>query len=71
MSSRRFVLQRNEDFSGVSGVGDVADGIEFPDGTVAMRWRGSRPATSFYESADALISIHGHEGRTTIRWVDE
>src|SRR3546814_16869061 len=31
-ASRRFVLRRHHDMSGVSGTGDVADGVEFPDG---------------------------------------
>lgn len=35
---RTFVLRRNEDISGVSGVGIVAEGIEFSDGVVALRW---------------------------------
>jgi hypothetical protein len=34
---RLFLLIRNEDVSGVSGTGIVAEGVEFSDGTVAMR----------------------------------
>lgn len=36
---RRFVFQRNEDVSGTSGTGIVAEGVQFTDGTVAVRWR--------------------------------
>lgn len=35
---RAFVLQCNEDETGVSGTGIVAEGVEFSDGTVALYW---------------------------------
>ena len=40
---RAFVLQRNEDETGVSGTGIVAEGVEFSDGTVALRWTSAWP----------------------------
>jgi hypothetical protein len=57
---------RNEDVSGVSGCGHVADLVEFDDGAVVVRWRTVPIAsTVLYASlADALL-IHGHDGRTT------
>ncbi len=68
---RRFVLRRNEDFSGVSGVGDVAEGVEFSDGTAALRWRTGTASTAVYSSVADVETIHGHEGRTIVAWVDE
>ena len=35
---RLFKLQRKVDCSGVSGTGVVAEGVEFDDGQVALRW---------------------------------
>lgn len=67
---RRFVLERREDYSGVSGIGDVAEGVEFSDGKCAMRWRTDTASTALYDSAEDVVFIHGHEGRTTLRWVD-
>ena len=78
---RRFQLVRNEDYSGVSGTGVVATGIAYPNGAVHMMWFNQendsleieengfsfKPAPS---GVDATVSIHGHEGRTEIRWVD-
>jgi hypothetical protein len=64
---RRFVLDRLEDATGISGTGVVAQGIEFDDGTVAMRWRTSVPSTAVYASLKDVEAIHGHEGRTVIR----
>jgi hypothetical protein len=62
------VLRRLVDESGVSGVGDVAEGVVFTDGTVAMRWKGATPSTVFHESMDNVIAIHGHGGKTRIVW---
>lgn len=67
---RRFLLHRREDASGVSGTGYVAEGIEFSDGSVVMRWRFDDGATNFYRSIKDVERIHGHEGRTEIEWVD-
>lgn len=68
---RRFVLVRYEDPSGVSGVGIVAEGSEFTDGTVALQWRGSAPAISIWPDVDSMVEVHGHGGRTVIHWIDD
>lgn len=67
---RRFLLARTEDVSGCSGTGHVAEGVEFHDGTVAMRWRVAPTSTALYASIADVVSIHGHEGRTTVQWLD-
>lgn len=67
---KRFMLHRKVDHSGVSGTGWVASGVEFSDGTVVVRWYGSDPSTSVWESIRALQAIHGHNGATEIRWLD-
>jgi len=71
-TSRLFVLRRSQDVSGVSGTGIVADGVEFPDGIVALRWRGpNATSTAIHEGGIASVeAIHGHEGRTEIVWVN-
>ncbi|MEV5140351.1 hypothetical protein AB0K71_05920 [Streptomyces syringium] len=66
--SRPFVLQRDHDVSGVSGTGIVADGVEHPDGTVSIRWRGERPSTVFWDSIHDAMAVHGHGGATRIVW---
>lgn len=66
---KMFALQRNEDFSGVSGTGTVAHGIEFPDGTVALRWTTQTASTALYASIEHVETIHGHEGRTVVVWI--
>src|SRR5690625_1707391 len=63
---RTFHLQRDEDETGVSGTGVVANGVIFPDGTVAMRWATATSSTAVYDSIDAVRAIHGHSGKTAI-----
>jgi len=69
---RRFELQRDVDVSGVSGTGVVADGIEFPDGTVSLRWRGEWPTSVVFHDRgmDSVKHIHGHGGATRVVYVD-
>ncbi len=67
---RRFQLHRIEDASGVSGTGVVAQGIEFDDGHCAMRWLTATASTAFYATVADLETIHGHEGRTKVVWLD-
>lgn len=67
---RRFYLQRVRDVTGISGTGRVADGVEFPDGTCVVRWRGDTPSTVVWPNAGAVERIHGHGGSTLVVWVD-
>lgn len=68
--ARRFILQRHRDPSGVSGTGVVAEGIEYTDGTVALRWYSYTPTTTIYDDLDAVEAIHGHGGATEVVWID-
>ncbi|MDV7194592.1 hypothetical protein [Mycolicibacterium fortuitum] len=69
--ARRFVLERAEDVSGVSGTGTVAEGIAFSDGRVALRWIvGDHRSTVTWDSIESVEKVHGHNGATTVRWVD-
>jgi hypothetical protein len=62
-----FYLMRKHDHSGVSGTGVVAEGIEFSDGRVAMRWvTRMAGSTCTYDSIDDVIEIHGHGGSTEV-----
>lgn len=68
---RMFALRRDEDITGVSGIGDVAYGIEFPDGVVALRWIGAWPTSVVFhdEGIASVEHVHGHGGRTRIVWL--
>lgn len=69
---RCFQLVRHIDVSGISGTGVVAEGVEWSDGTVALHWGGRYPTTTVWpDGVHALLTVHGHNGATTIRWLDE
>ena len=70
LSPRRFVLQRIDDETGTSGTGVVAEGVEFTDGTVAMRWRSMVASHAVFPNMKAAVAIHGHGGKTMIVWLD-
>lgn len=66
---------RGGDESGVSGTGKVLEGVEFSDGTVAVRWITPNQAssTAVYESFDSFEAIHikSHPtNKTRIIWHD-
>ena len=58
----RFRLVRVVDETGVSGVGHVADGAQFQDGTCVLRWRGVHASTAFYTSVEDLQKVWGPPG---------
>jgi len=68
--ARMFFLHRKEDETGVSGPGIVAEGVEFWDGTVAMRWRSGIASTAVYDSVESVEKIHGHGGKTDVVYVN-
>jgi hypothetical protein len=65
-----FVLERLVDPTGISGTGIVAEGVEFSDGTVALRWTSQWPTSVvFHEMGmEAVHAVHGHGGQTVVRW---
>jgi len=67
---RVFDLFRREDESGVSGVGVVAQGVEFDDGTCVMHWNTATSSIAIYKSVTELVQIHGHQGKTVVDFHD-
>lgn len=72
IAMRRFVLKRDEDESGMSGVGIVAEGTEFSGGKVVLQFRSHVQSITVYDSIKAVKEIHGHaDSKTTkIVWID-
>ena len=67
---RRFVLDRDNDLTGTSGVGLVAEGIQFSNGQVVIHWLSQLEAVNVYGNALVLETLHGHGGGTKVRWMD-
>lgn len=64
---RIFVLKRKEDPSGISGTGVVAEGVEFHDGSVALRWiKGDHHSTVIHQNMQSVAAIHAPTHTTEI-----
>jgi hypothetical protein len=70
MTHRRFVLERDEDETGISGTGVVVEGVEFSDGRVAYRWMSEHRTDQLADSMAKVEAVHGHNGKTRIVWLD-
>ena len=64
-----FELVRLEDETGISGTGVVAQGVEFDSGKCVMQWLTKINSTAVYDSIQDLQAIHGHGGKTIIRYI--
>ena len=67
---RRFRLVRAQDISGVSGVGVVAEGVQFSSGKVALTWCSDVHSVTVFDGVKDVEAIHGHGGRTLVNWLD-
>lgn len=70
---RPFLMIRTEDETGISGTGVVAEGVEFLDGTVVIRWQthgDDHHSTVVWASIEDALAIHGHGGKTTFHFYD-
>jgi len=68
--TRKFMLVRDSDESGVSGLGGVAEGVEFSNGTCAMSWLTEAHSVGVYPNIKELERIHGHGGKTRVVFHD-
>ena len=63
---RRFFFLRNEDVNGHSGLGVVAEGVIFGDGTGSYTWLTKHKTITTFVKMKDVIDLHGHQGRTEI-----
>lgn len=68
-TARQFVLVRDEDVSGTSGVGVVAEGVEWSNGWVSLHWLSQLGCLGMYENVKVMLEVHGHGGRTRLEWI--
>lgn len=83
MTARRFILRRYEDHSGLSGAGDVAEGVVFSltaheqaqgitDGAATVRWLTEWPTSVVFHDRGlaSAVHLHGHNGATRLIFLD-
>jgi hypothetical protein len=63
---RSFILVREEDETGVSGAGVVAEGVEFSNGMCALCWLTPMHSITIFPNVRQLEAIHGHNGRSKV-----
>lgn len=68
-----FILRRDVDVTGVTGTGDIAEGVQFSDGTVVLRWkrqpeRAAHSSTAIWPDLESMLAIHGHDSKTRVVW---
>lgn len=68
---RTFQVVREEDVSGVSGTGVIAEGVLFSNGKVVVNWISMHKIIEMADSVAEWQAVHGHEGKTKIVWDDE
>ena len=61
-----FELRRDEDESGISGTGTVAQGVVFDNGTCVLTWLTEYTSVAVYANIETVIKIHGHGGKTRV-----
>lgn len=66
---RLFRLLRDADSA--DGARMLAEGVQWTDGAVALRWHGRWPSTSTWDRIDALLAVHGTDTRTQFHWLSE
>ncbi len=68
---KRFLLQRLEDETGISGEGIIAEGVQFTNGTTVLIWLTEiHSIAAIYENIEIMEQLHGHNGKTVIEWID-
>ena len=68
MNMKIFYLKREEDESGISGTGRVAQGFVFDNGKVAVTWLPEHPSVTIYDNIGEVHAIHGHGGKTVVEF---
>lgn len=68
---KTFKLRRIVDVSGVSGTGVVAEGVMFHDGQVGLSWFGQYHSLEIHPSAEQVVKVHGHGGKTVLEWDED
>jgi hypothetical protein len=67
---RRFILRRNVDPVGVSGIGIIAEGVVSSGGKAVLFWLTRHKSVGIYDSIEEVEAIHCHRGTTEIGWID-
>lgn len=65
----RFKLVRTVDITGISGTGEIAYGVQYPDGSVDLCWL-KHGTHGYYKNIDQIWQIHCYNNNAAIMWMD-
>lgn len=66
------MLVRNEDVTGKSGVGIIGEGVAWTGGPAFLHWMTEYESFVHWPGGvEAILAVHGHEGSTVCRWLDD
>lgn len=69
---RRFVLVRHKDVTGNSGVGIIGEGVAWTGGPAFLHWLTEYESFVHWPGGlEAILAVHGHQGATVARFIDE
>jgi hypothetical protein len=68
---RHFYLVRDEDKTGTSGTGKVAEAFVFEHGEAVLVWLVDPYGIDIYRNVEMLKKVHGHEGATRLVPADD
>lgn len=66
---KRFKLIRTVDVTGISGTGDIAYGVQYPDQSCALFWL-KHGTHGYYKNIGQLRDIHCYNDNARVEWVD-
>lgn len=67
---RRFEIRTDMTLGALAHNCRIAQGCQFSDATVAVRWLNGPHRTILLDSIDDLIAAHCHDGRNHLLWLD-
>jgi hypothetical protein len=65
----RFKLVRSTDVTGISGTGEIAFGVQWPDQTCDLFWI-KFGTHGYYKSIGQLREIHCYNSNAKVEWID-
>jgi hypothetical protein len=68
---RRFLLKREQDPTGISGTGIVAEGALLSDGRCVVHWLTDYASINIYATVEDMEALHGHDGQTKTLWCQD
>ncbi len=65
----RFKLVRTVDVTGISGTGEIAIGVKWPDQSCTLFWM-KHGTQGYYKTIGQLREIHCYSDNAKVEWID-